>query len=277
MTGKNRTRQHTTFSVFWCLSLSLVGCAHGPDPAPEEPPAEGVESTEGSAVPENDIPAEADVLLGETEDVVADVPDAALDAGPDEEEVSPLCLPGMALVPSGSFLYGPSMEETDVDGFCIDLVEVTVAELNACIEDGGCEGFGTWDLCKDVDEELSPNQCVPGRDEYPANYLSWFRSEAYCRWAGKRLPTSEEWEKAARGTDGRMFAWGEAPLTCELAHQGRSSVFDACLDANELPNRPVPNHLYPDGASPYGLLGTMGNVREWVEFREDPTSALPET
>jgi formylglycine-generating enzyme required for sulfatase activity len=179
----------------------------------------------------------------------------------------------MAWIPPGPFLYGPGKQEVELAGYCIDLIEVTVGEINACIEAGGCDGFDTWDLCKVVDEEFSPNQCVPGRDDYPANYINWYRANAYCAWAGKRLPTSEEWEKSARGTDGRMFAWGEAPLTCELAHQGRSSVFDGCLDANDLPNRPVPNHLYPDGASPYGLLGTMGNLREWVEFREDETTS----
>ena len=186
------------------------------------------------------------------------------------------CQPGMAYIPPGVFLYGPVPVEVDMGGYCLDVVEVTVAEWNACVEAGGCEGFETWESCQQADEEFAPNQCVPDRDDYPANYLNWYRAESFCRWAGKRLPTSEEWEKGARGTDGRMHAWGEAPPHCGLAHQGRGPVFDECIGFAGLPDRPVPNHHYLDGVSPFGLLGTMGNVREWVEFREDLGEVPPE-
>jgi len=178
----------------------------------------------------------------------------------------------MAFVPAGAFLRGPGKTPSSIDyGYCIDLTEITVAAFNSCVADKGCDGYDAWQMCQgEVDPDRAPNQCVSGRDDYAANYLDWFRAEAYCKWAGKRLPTPDEWEKAARGVDGREYPWGDV-LSCDRAHQGRGNVFDACVGFDGLADRPIEALSYESGRSPFGLYNASGNVAEWVEFRADPS------
>lgn len=99
-----------------------------------------------------------------------------------------------------------------------------------------------------------------GPENYPAAELSWHGALAYCRWRGKRLPSEAEWEKAARGTDGRRYPWGNQPPTSELAFFG--GFF----------GETVPVGRYPKGASPYGVLDMAGQVWEWTRslYRKYP-------
>jgi len=92
----------------------------------------------------------------------------------------------------------------------------------------------------------------PTYADHPVTYVDWDQASAYARWSGGRLPTEAEWEKAARGTDGRMYPWGNKASTKELCN----------FNGNEGGTTPV--YLYLEGASPYGALDMAGNVWEWV-------------
>ncbi len=92
----------------------------------------------------------------------------------------------------------------------------------------------------------------PGFGRHPVVEASWFGARDYCRWKGRRLPTEAEWEKAARGDDGRPYPWGASPPSPELAVYGRAYNDTAPVDAR------------PRGASPYGVEDMVGNLREWT-------------
>jgi serine/threonine protein kinase len=183
----------------------------------------------------------------------------------------------MVLIPAGSYMMGaanadanaglderPSHEVT-LDGFYIDRHEVTVAQYVAFLNALGTGHAGTclgYTCLRTSFETLQShilwNQDViyeaeAGYEQYPVNNVSWFGAQAYCEWVGGRLPTEAEWEFAARGTDGRIYPWGnEAPD--ELRAVFGQSDFEVLQPVTAL----------PQGASFFGLSAMAGNVKEWV-------------
>jgi eukaryotic-like serine/threonine-protein kinase len=149
-----------------------------------------------------------------------------------------------------------------LDGYWIDQTEVTNAQYKRCVAAGSCRA-------RRADETSSFTYSSYYGDstyaDYPVIRVDWNQAQAYCEWAGGRLPTEAEWEKAARGTDGRMYPWGDGPLT-----GARANFFDAYCDSwadcsqDDRYADTAPVGSYPDGASPYGALDMAGNVWEWV-------------
>jgi formylglycine-generating enzyme required for sulfatase activity len=164
----------------------------------------------------------------------------------------------MVYVPDGEFIMGSSdsdasadsekpLHSVKLDEFWIDKYEVTNADFAQFVEatgyqtDAEKEGLSkTW---RDAAED---------EDNHPVVYVSWNDAVAYCQWLGKRLPTEAEWEKAARGTDGKIWPWGndwdEDKVNCKDAGPGHTTAVGS----------------YPDGTSPYGAEDMAGNVCEWV-------------
>jgi formylglycine-generating enzyme required for sulfatase activity len=159
----------------------------------------------------------------------------------------------LVYVPAGEFLMGSdapgaNLDErpahtVSLDAFWLYRTTVTNSQYRLCLEAEACEGS----LSRYPENSL------------PAVNVSWFDAQAYCTWAGGQLPTEAQWEKGARGTDGRDFPWGNDRPTCELAN------FKNCYGSKEI----GVNQL-SDGASPYGALHMVGNVWEWVHDWYDP-------
>lgn len=180
-------------------------------------------------------------------------------------------LANMVHVPGGEFLMGCDpkkgkacradevpQRKIHLDGFFVDKTEVTVAAYRKCVEAGACSDKGlTKPVVHGFDAAVMEPLCnwgKKGREDYPINNVTWFQAEAYCKWAGKRLPTAAEFEKASRGPDGRKYPWGGDKPTCKLAVFGTGCGKAKTWKVGSLPK----------GASPYCALDMSGNVQEWV-------------
>ncbi len=167
----------------------------------------------------------------------------------------------MVLVPAGEFSMGTDdrlfdegpQHRVTLPAFMIDIYEVTNLQYEKFSHESG---------------RRSPkhfrNRTYPsGKADHPVTFVSWYDAKEYCEWAGKRLPTDQEWEKAARGSDGRIYAWGN----------------DFALDKANTPQRwakigqqgdTTPVGAFAGGASPYGLYDMSGNVWEWTSSWYQP-------
>jgi formylglycine-generating enzyme required for sulfatase activity len=158
----------------------------------------------------------------------------------------------MVIVPAGEFIMGSPENEHPVwlNYFYIDETEVTNKMYMTCIKSGGCKPkrfiMGT---------PKRPNYIIDYPD-YPVVWVDWVDAQAYCNWVGKRLPTEAEWEKAARGTDGRKYPWGNDDPDCSMANFWNNSAY--CIGDT------VKVGSYKNNISPYGALDMAGNVWEWV-------------
>ena len=177
-------------------------------------------------------------------------------------------------VPAGEFLYGcrslPGRDETKCDSdelspavrrstgrFWIDRTEVTVDRYLSCVADGSC-GKASYRTAGDNTFCNTSAGGAAGRSGHPMNCVGWSGADAFCRAVGGRLPTEEEWEKAARGTDGRVWAWGDSEATCSYAVMNDGSGGGCGTETTAAVG------TRPAGASPYGALDMSGNVWEWT-------------
>jgi formylglycine-generating enzyme required for sulfatase activity len=161
-----------------------------------------------------------------------------------------------------------------VDAYYIDRTEVTVAAYAKCVHAGRCSEPETRVRC---------TWGETGKQEHPITCVTWAQSSSYCAWAGKRLPTEWEWEKAARGSaDGRKYPWGNRGYDSmrrlaniadrEAKKEWNWSWVVASYDDGFSATAPVGS--YPEGMSPAGALDMMGNVSEWTSTPRDGSRVL---
>jgi len=135
-----------------------------------------------------------------------------------------------------------------------------------CVRSGGCKEPSRQVIS--VFPKVINYYKDSAKDEYPVVIVSWNDAKGYCEWVGRRLPTEAEWEKAARGTDGRLYPWGDGEPNCGLANSWGYENYDTWNDrlgvqkgCNE---SPIPVASLPDGVSIYGVYDMIANVGEWV-------------
>jgi hypothetical protein len=147
----------------------------------------------------------------------------------------------MRCIAAGEFICGTG-QQASLEEFWIDTYQVTNAQYLRFIEATGATHPATW-----------PNGIFPrDKGDHPVTGVSWEEAAAYAAWAGKRLPTAIEWEKAARGTDGRRYPWGNEfdPQRCNVSQSGKGST--------------APVGQFSGDVSPYGVYDMAGNVQEWA-------------
>ena len=171
--------------------------------------------------------------------VMVYVPGGNFTMGDTVQHAQSLCVPYPTDCNTITFTDEAPPHTVNLNAYWIDKTEVSNAIYGLCVQAGQCASNDG------------------GSDNKPAVNVSWYNAQNYCQWAGERLPTEAEWEKAARGTDGRIFPWGDSAPTCSRANysqngNGACSAGAVFVDSNQ------------DGASPYGAVNMVGNVWEWV-------------
>jgi len=171
----------------------------------------------------------------------------------------------MIRIPAGPFTMGSTdglpnerPEHTVTLGsYYVDQYEVTLSLYRKFLESTKQESPSTWD-----------DEAATTVGDRPATGMKWESASAYCKWAGKRLPTEAEWEKAARGTDGRRYPWGDMQPFVDIANYNRGMWVNEAITlvavTSGLEGMSVRHGLKEGGKSPFGLFHMAGNAAEWV-------------
>jgi eukaryotic-like serine/threonine-protein kinase len=183
----------------------------------------------------------------------------------------------MIYIPARKFTMGSDEGEADegpihdvyLDDYWMDQTEITNGMYALCVESGSCETpmkMGSYTRASYYDNKLFA--------DYPVIYVDWDMAKAYCEWAGARLPTEAEWEKAARSEDARIYPWGNDWDVLKLRRlnfadkNNPEMTSDINVDDGYRDTAPVGS--YPGGKSPYEIYDLAGNVWEWVADWYDP-------
>jgi len=210
------------------------------------------------------------VIEEEVEVIPTEVPEPSSEI-PAEPVVEPdiaTAPEGMVLIPATEYMMGCDPEHNNgytcpsdelpqhlvsVLAFAIDVYEVTNVQYAECVAADGClPPIATASQAREdyyLNEEYA---------NFPMINVKWEQAQAYCNWAGKRLPTEAEWELAARGTSPKAYAWGDEAPDCSKANIYNDVTMTACVGDT------VAVGSYPEGASEFGVMDMTGNVWEWV-------------
>lgn len=211
---------------------------------------------------------EALAALGEADDIVRPIPELP------GTIISPKDQSPMVLIPAGTFMYGSRDDDkmaasaekpqrlVNLPAFYMDAFPVTNRQYAAFLNDQvpGERILDEWIYLKDrwtkercrINQKGKGYEVEKGFDMHPVIFVSWYGAKAYAEWAEKRLPTEQEWEKAARGTDGRNYPWGNG-FNKDLCNTSESNI-----------EKTTPVDAYSMGKSPYGCYDMAGNVWEWT-------------
>lgn len=282
--GLTGSRIIVSMAIFWLMLFGISSCSevdNEPTSVPTSIPSltaviEPVEETPPTLVSETStaapnltsLPSATPTILPQTETPLPTPTKTPVPPPPLIEEAGQVWVSSidgveMVGVPAGEFIMGRDDAKYErespahtvyLDAFYIDKLEVTNDLYRTCLEAGGC-----------LEIERPEYFDNPDLADHPVINVDIEMARRYCGWAGKRLPTEAEWEKAARGTDERTFPWGEG-IDCDHAQY------------KECGGQTVPVGSYPLGASPYGALDMAGNVWEWAPdlFAEDYYQDSPE-
>lgn len=176
------------------------------------------------------------------------VDSGSFDMGAEPERSFDICINYRDDCSLEDFIDEAPVHEVVLNSFWIYAQEVTNEQYRLCVQGGGCNLPAFTDFYNH-----------PDYADHPVVYVSWYDAKDYCEWGGGRLPTEAEWEKVARGEDGRMFPWGNLTVDCGFANLSGCSS-EMTMSSGSLSS----------GASPYGALDMAGNVAEWVADWYDP-------
>jgi len=246
-----------------CACLALAACVRGPEPAP----APATTPTPAAAPEPAPAPAPAPAPVVAAPEPAPAAPVAApapdLPVAPDGTRAQPCLEPppvGLACIPGGPFIRGSDDGPANtrpratvwLQTYYMDINEVTYGEYKDCQKAGKCGKAGP--LYNDF-----------SRARQPMVGMNWYDADTYCKAQGKHLPTEAQWEKAARGPDGKLFPWGDEPVTCERAiikdKRGRS------CGVPKKGKQGDKGRTFEIGARApgvYGLYDMSGNAWEWV-------------
>jgi formylglycine-generating enzyme required for sulfatase activity len=193
----------------------------------------------------------------------------------------------MAAIPAGRFVVGATKKEGVVRSFCLDITEVTLDDYAKCVGDAKCtepvhtdpNPDGHWGIQTDAQSDVA-GACNwhhrAERGRHPVNCLDFEQATTYCRAIGRRLPTDDEWEWAARGGErGSRYPWGDSSPSASLVNAcGRECTTamqklgynwpTPIYDGDDGFAMTAPVGSFPKGANPWGVLDLVGNVAEWT-------------